>query len=236
VLPPAAIVADAPPIAAVLPAAAVAAASPLADMPAAAASVSEPAASRWTAAPVVEPVGEQFAASVARNPAPEPAVARTAAEKSPGIPWSLRRAASRVAIGSFVGVMFEYGWFLGNNSSIFDSQSDLETAAQAYGEWAVYITIVATAIIAIAEQFVPSLRLAGGSAYGFAGGNRWVAAAALGVVSAVVINPVLSQVRYGTLDGYGAQIAVCSAIGFVIAEALVGNRFRQHAGQQTLAA
>jgi hypothetical protein len=88
------------------------------------------------------------------------------------------------------------------------------------------------------EKFVPALRLPGGSAYRFVGGNRWLAAGALGAVSAFTIGPAIVYLRYGSagIDNYGSEFILCAAVAFVIAEAFIGHRFRDRSAERTLAA
>lgn len=152
-----------------------------------------------------------------------------------GIPWSLGRAGVRAGIGAFVWLVLQYFWVLVSIPDIFLDSSRLEFITQAFGELAVLITAITAVTVALVEQFVPALRLPGGSAYRVVGGNRWAAAAILGAVVGLVIGFVVEGAYFQSMDGLGLEIPLCAALGFLVAELLVGrgSRGRREEGSRT---
>ena len=92
------------------------------------------------------------------------------------------------------------------------------------------IAIATTVVVAIAEYVVPALRLPGGRFYQAFGGDRWVGAAILGIVTGSTIGLSIEFVyltnQFDSMLGLGWEIPVCAAIGFLVAELAVGRRFR----------
>ena len=88
------------------------------------------------------------------------------------------------------------------------------------------MAFIAIAIVTVAESQVPAVRLPDGDAYRIVGGNRFAAAAILGAI----VGPDgrvrrLPSFVIKTTDVIGFEIPICFAVGFVIAEAIVGRRF-----------
>ena len=74
----------------------------------------------------------------------------------------------------------------------------------------------------VAESQVPRLRLPDGDVYQIVGGNRFAASAVLGAVVSVAIGlPVLALI--GRLYAYDINVALCFAVGYLLAEAIVGR-------------
>ena len=78
--------------------------------------------------------------------------------------WSLRRAASRVAIGSFLGIVFQYMYGLANIDEIQNQDYSL-----VFGEIALYVTLAATIVVVFVEAALGGLRLPDGQVYGIVG-------------------------------------------------------------------
>jgi uncharacterized caspase-like protein len=162
-------------------------------------------------------------------PADNPAALATpahlaASHPTTTVPWSLGRAASRAAIGSIAGVVFAFAWY-----AVQQSNQGYPVNAEDYvpllirlGGWIVLITV---AIVTLAESQVPALRLPDGDIYRIVGGNRFAAAAVLGVVVALTV-ALFEYWISERLDHLGFQGVLLFAAGFVIAEAVVGRRFR----------
>jgi hypothetical protein len=159
-------------------------------------------------------------------PAP---TARIWSESSADMPWSIRRAASRAVIGSFVWVALQLVWLL---VSYYWFHVDLSISGQQFLESAVAIAFYTPLVITIAEKLVPALRVPVGAAYRRVGANRWLASAILGAGAGLTVGLVV-QGSYGYL---GFELPFCAAIGFVIAEAVVGRRFRGNREGPSLAA
>jgi len=178
-------------------------------------------------------------ASVARPiPGPSPAASTPAAQPaqtlaeptSTDLPWSLARASWRVFLGSFIGVIFQFFWLLLANRWIATDTSALETASLDFGATAWLMAIIATVVIAIGENRVSQVRLPTGAAYRFVGNNRWAATAILGALTGLAIGLLVEAVifgeRFGLFDGAKGEIVYTAIAGFLIAEAIVGRRFR----------
>ena len=109
------------------------------------------------------------------------------AESSPtaSVPWRLGRAASRAAVGSIAGIVFASIWYAVQRSiDGYPMHGDDFLRVVRLGAWITFITV---AIVTVAESNVPSLRLPGGDVYRIVGGNRFAAAAVLGVVVALTV-------------------------------------------------
>ena len=174
------------------------------------------------------------AATAPAATAPSPTATHAASIRPAGAasfapPWSLRRAAARVAIGSFLWVLFQFGVFLGTNSWVTQNPDALDVAATAFGELAAMIAIYATLAVVIIERLVPAVRLPGGAAYRAINANRWVASGILGVVTGWTIGIVVESAylngKVGSTLGLGPEIPFCAIVGFLVAEAIVGKWF-----------
>jgi outer membrane biosynthesis protein TonB len=179
-------------------------------------------------------------AEAAREDDRQPVRGDTSGEAVADTEWSMRRAAARAGIGSLLLVALQFGWFMSNNPAVWDSSSDLEFVTTLFIELAVAIAFWATVIVALVEKGKPSVRLPGGSAYAFLGGNRWAASALLGVVTGIAIALLIEyaylNAQYGEMFGLGPEIPFCAAIGFVVAEAIVGRWFTGHSAERRSAA
>ena len=192
------------------------------------------------AAPEAAVIGPQTASSAV----PVPSIPLAEGEKfdvrvepTTDLPWSLGRAASRAAIGSVLGVLIELLWYLAlpENNWIVTSESYLSEAIKETGWMAVYFAIGAAIVVAIAEKLVPAVRVPYGAAYRFVDGNRWLASGILGAVAGLTVGLVVEAAVLGDefgKPGSGLELVVCAAFGFVIAEAIVGRRFRAEGEEQ----
>jgi len=139
------------------------------------------------------------------------------------VPWSLGRAAARTAIGSIVGIVAAFTLYA-IVQSLGGSAPNLEDYIPSLISQGGAITFIAVAIVTVAESEVPRLRLPDGAPYRIVGNNRFASSAVLGVaVSLVVALPVV--VVSGAWFAYDINVALCFAIGFMVAEAIVGRRF-----------
>jgi hypothetical protein len=239
----------APDAAPVMPAAApiVAPAAPIAPAMLASAEVAAPPAHPEAApaasAPYASPVSASYAPAGPAPyappgpPPPMPAATQWPVPTSPaaaardgpaaGVPWSLGPAIGRAAIGTFLWVLFQFGGYLYSHKGLIDDASALDPVSTAFGELTFGLAILMGAVVGIAEKFVQALRFPGGSVYRFVGGNRWGAAALLGAVTGTTIGlgveAVYTYVHWGDLRGLGPEIPFLAALGFVIAEAVVGR-------------
>ncbi len=156
-------------------------------------------------------------ASIAPSPEPEPA-ARPAS-----VPWSLGRTAARMAIGSIAGMVAAAAWYA-VFSALNDSPVDPEEYIPRVIGMGAAIMFISVAIVTVAESQVPALRLPDGDVYRIVGGNRFAAAAVLGAIVALTVG-VFEYVISDRMGAYGLEVAFCFAVGFVLAEAVVGHRF-----------
>jgi uncharacterized caspase-like protein len=158
--------------------------------------------------------------------------AAESAEAADAPPWDIRRAAGRAAIGSFLGVLIQFAWYTTDNDKNLEDPAVVNGLATVFGDMSVVIVIAAIVVVAIAERLWPAIRVPGGGAYGAVGGNRWIAAAVLGAVTGLIaIMPVeylYITVKPVHIDPLRWEVPFCAAIGFVVAEAIVGRRFRGH--------
>jgi uncharacterized caspase-like protein len=162
------------------------------------------------------PPSEQAAAE-------SPSAAITKADAS-SVPWSLGRAASRAAIGVILGAVLGLVWYVVgrvNSNSDIDFDYLLKQSVQ-LTSWMAFIL---TGIVAVGESQVPALRLPSGDAYQIVGGNRFAAAAVLGFILGLTVGFVVYVIFFGNPYDFGIQIPTCIAVGFVVAEAIVGRRF-----------
>ena len=139
--------------------------------------------------------------------------------------WNLGRAAVRAFIGSFLWVMFQFVWVISTVPGIQDDPDRLDFATTVFSQLAILIAIITTVVVAIVEQVVPALRVPSGSAYRIVGGNRWAAAGILGALSGLTIGLTVTAAYFGTADALGLDTIICAALGFIVAEAIVGRWF-----------
>jgi len=144
--------------------------------------------------------------------------ARIHPELSADASWSLRRAASRALIGSIAWSALQFVWLV---TSYYVFHVDLTISGSAYLESIVASVFYTTVIVAIGEKVVPALRVPRGAAYRRVQGNRWHASAILGAGAGLTVGLAV-QATYGYL---GFEVPFCAALGFVVAEAIVGRRF-----------
>jgi hypothetical protein len=177
----------------------------------------EPGVESTTAETIPTPSPPADGATVAAESAPQPAIQTTT------VPWSLGRGAARTAIGSIVGSVFASVWY-----AVGQALSDSPVTADDYIPQAIGMgaatMFIAVAIVTVAESQVPRLRLPDGDAYRIVGGNRFAAAAVLGVIVALTV-ALFEYVISDKLYRYGVEVVFCFAIGFILAEVAVGNRF-----------
>jgi len=139
------------------------------------------------------------------------------------VSWRLGRAASRAAVGSIAGIVFAFAWYAVQQDMKGYAVKPEEFLPQLIklGAWIAFITV---AIVTVAESKVSALRLPDGDVYRIVGGNRFAAAAILGVVVALTVG-LFEYAISSDLDQFGFQVLLTFAVGFVIAEAVVGRRF-----------
>jgi hypothetical protein len=157
-------------------------------------------------------------------PAPDgtPSTVSSAPATADSIPWSLGRVAARTAIGSIIGTVIAYSVF-GIRSLAAGDNFDPSYLTELIGT-AGWITFISAAIVTIAESQMPRLRLPDGDVYRIVGGNRYAAAAILGAVVALTVG-LFEYFISDDMNRFGIEVALWFAIGFVLAEALVGRRF-----------
>jgi uncharacterized caspase-like protein len=204
------------------------------------AAAASPSASGVVAGPVAGESGIQtVAAEPHAPPVPAPA-AQARGESSGGVEWSPPRAGGRAAIGSFLGMLLQYAWFLAENPKDLEDPAVTEYLATLFSEMSVVVVIAVTITVAIAEKLWPAVRVPGGAAYRAVGGNRWVAAGILGAVAGLTVGLAAEYLyltmKQETTSGLGWQAPICAAIGFVIAEAIVGRRFGGHREERSVGA
>lgn len=139
--------------------------------------------------------------------------------------------ASRAALGSLLGASIQFAWYLALPDHWWILTSDaLGGDVSDFAKVAAAFAIAATIIVAIAEKVVRAARLPGGSAYRFTGGNRWLGPGILGAVTGLTIGLLVEVALLGDQfgkAGLGWEVVPCAALGFVIAEAIVGRRSRE---------
>ncbi len=146
-------------------------------------------------------------------------------QQSTGVPWSLGRAAARAAVGSLLWVVFQFFWTLSTTPALLEDPDALTFVTSVFTELAILISILTTIAVVIVEKLVPAMRLPGGSFYRAVGGSRWAAAAVLGVLAGLTIGVVIEVAYFSTAEVIGLDIPVCGALGFLVAEAVVGKWF-----------
>ena len=152
------------------------------------------------------------------------------------MPWSLGRAAARAAIGSFLWVVFQFFWTLSTTPALLEDPDALTFVSSVFTELAILISILTTIAVVIVEKLVPAMRLPGGSFYRAVGGNRWAAAAVLGVLAGLTIGVVIEVAYFSTAEVIGLDIPICAALGFLVAEAVVGRWFVDNRQERSQAA
>jgi uncharacterized caspase-like protein len=189
---------------------------PIAPAPVAAAAQ---APSMPSAAPVAP--GALWGQPVAPHPAPAsrnqglwapgagPAPASAPSSKAPAGPWSFARSFGRAGIGTAIGLLASYGYYLSTDpfaSFNFDQAVSMT----------IVIAGIAAAAILVVEKLVGALRVPNGAAYRIVGHNRWIVSAALGLVVGLIM-----------MVGIAPDELIYAAFfvfGFVVAEAIVGRR------------
>jgi hypothetical protein len=168
----------------------------------------------------------------------EPAIALedggVASRRGSDAAFSLRRAVARAALGSLVGlaVIWAFVWI------VFPSEFEGDTFEDNFDIFvreAGLTVFTITLFVAFAEGGWRSLRVPGGGAYRFVGGNRWAATATEGLVlggSVGWLTTVALYSAYGPVDpqlnvGTVLLHAAFTALGFVIAEAVLPGFRRQ---------
>jgi len=202
---------------------------------------------------VASPTRERRAVPLAAPPAPSvpdlappaPIAGASTAGQAGGdasavVPWSLGRAASRAALGSFLGVMIQFVLLLVANQDIRESSDAVSVAIGDFTGVTFFLVIVATVVVSIAENQVPAVRLPRGTAYQGVGGNRWLASGLVGAIVGLTVGMIveiamISGGNFGKYLGSGLEIVLCTALGFVVAEAIVGRRFRSDRDEQSAA-
>jgi hypothetical protein len=141
--------------------------------------------------------------------------------------WSFGRAVGRAAAGAFLLAMFQFFWILVTNDWLFNDEQALNDATTAFSEMGALTTLAAGVIVAAIEFGVPALRLPTGAFWRSIGGNRWLAAAILGVAASLTIVLLIEYVymtaKFEATLGLGWEIPVCGILGFLCAEAVFGR-------------
>ena len=191
------------------------------------------------------PIGASTAPSAPDLAPPAPIAGASTAgqagdDASAVVPWSLGRAASRAALGSFLGVMIQFVLLLVANQDIRESSDAVSVAIGDFTGVTFFLVIVATVVVSIAENQVPAVRLPRGTAYQGVGGNRWLASGLVGAIVGLTVGMIveiamISGGNFGKYLGSGLEIVLCTALGFVVAEAIVGRRFRSDRDEQSAA-
>ena len=159
----------------------------------------------WGAPPPAEPRPGTVAAPAA---APLAGVATSPSRAASGS-WTFGRAFARAALGMIIG--FGVG-------VLYEIADDASTASEDL-RLSVLLALLAIAavfggIVAVIENFVPALRIPGGSLYAAVGHNRWIVSGALGLIPGILLV---------SAGGYWIFLALM-VVGFLAAEALVGRR------------
>lgn len=164
------------------------------------------------------------------GPAPRSAASAGSGKAAADNPARPGRAAGRAAVGSIAAVFLQSFWIGAEDSFLLD---DLPFIA-AFGLFIGLFFIGAVVLAAVVEASFPALRVPRGSAYRFVGGNRLFAAGVLGALIGLTVGIVAEIValedKFAYNSGTSVAIVVCSAIGFAIAEAIVGRREDARAG------
>jgi predicted cobalt transporter CbtA len=128
--------------------------------------------------------------------------------------WNPGRAFGRAAFGVAIG--FGIGIFYEVSQDLSNVETDLRWSV--LGGLAI-IAAIFGGIVAAIEQFVPALRIPGGSAYAAVGHNRWIIAAALGVIPGLLL----------VAAGGEWAFVVMTVVGLLVAEALIGRPAQRRA-------
>jgi uncharacterized caspase-like protein len=192
--------------------------------------VSAPAAPVFTAPEAPRPAALATAESVEARPlqprseaaarAAETIAATRAGMATTG--WSVRRSIARAAIATPIWLVIEDLMFLMSNTWIFDDASSGESHLGGFAELVLITTFWAIVLVPTVEKFVAAVRVPGGSAYRFVGGNRFAAAALLGAAVGLTIGFAVQLVLFEVVT---FETIIFAAVGFLVAEALVGRRF-----------
>jgi uncharacterized caspase-like protein len=124
--------------------------------------------------------------------------------------WTAVRAFGRGALGTAIGLLLSYFYYVGTNE--FASTSNFGSALGAVA----VIAAVVGGIIAAIEKIAPPLRVPDGAAYRIVGNNRWVLA--------VVLGAILGTIWVAARNGYTPEDFILFVIGYLVAEAVVGRK------------
>ncbi|HEV8698248.1 MAG TPA: hypothetical protein VGQ89_11190, partial [Candidatus Limnocylindrales bacterium] len=153
--------------------------------------------------------------------------------------WSLGRAAARAALGSFLGVLIQFIWLLVANQEFRDDSTNFSIASTYFTGVAFFLVIVAAVVVSVAERQIPAVRLPRGTAYQVVGGNRWLASgivgAIVGLTVGLIVEGAVLGAWFGKWQASGPEVVLCTALGFVVAEAIVGRRFGNVREEQSAA-
>jgi uncharacterized membrane protein len=135
--------------------------------------------------------------------------------------------------------MIQFVLLLVANEEIRVESDKFSTASSDFTGVAFFLVIVATMVVSVAEHQIPAVRLPRGSAYQVVGGNRWLASGIVGAIVGLTLGLIVEGAvfgdRFGEPLGSGAEIVLCTALGFVVAEAIVGRRFRSDREERSAA-
>jgi hypothetical protein len=127
-----------------------------------------------------------------------------------GVPFLPARTAGRAGLGSVIGLAIVLLW-LGMTP-----------------DWIAVVVFTVALAVTLCERRWPSVRVPGGSAYGFIGGNRWAAAGIEGAVAGGTVGYAASVALRVTKE-YGDELTlyafllhlIATGVGFVVAEAVL---------------
>jgi hypothetical protein len=168
-------------------------------------------------------------AVVAASAPPAPANVAVPARhpEAVGRPWSLGRALGRAAIGAVLATFLQLFWLIGEHSSILEDDVASAAVGSAFGSILFYFLVGAMVLTGLFEGAVKSLRIPSGSAWGAVGHNRWVVAAIVGILMGLVVGltaeALVLQTDFATIEGTGAEIVAFAAVGWLVAELIVGR-------------
>jgi hypothetical protein len=136
--------------------------------------------------------------------------------------------------------MIQFVLLLVANQDIRESSDAVSVAIGDFTGVTFFLVIVATVVVSIAESQVPAVRLPRGTAYQGVGGNRWLASGLVGAIIGLTVGMIveiamISGGNFGKYLGSGLEIVLCTALGFVVAEAIVGRRFRSDRDERSAA-
>ena len=183
---------------------------------------------------IAVPMGEKATSSQSpagatgsKGPTAEPDSGEIVSGKAAADPsFSLPRAIARAALGSFLGLAMIWAFVVIAIPSDVEGQS-FEDVFDVFVREAGLTVLTVTLAVAFAEGGWRVLRVPGGRAYRFVGGNRWPAAAIEGLIMGGAVGWLTSIALYGSFDSQDKQLtpeafllhAVFTSIGFVVAEA-----------------